>query len=223
MAEHKVKILAIENVTHDVKSLRLEKPKGYSFIPGQATDVAINKPGLTDQKRSFTFTSLNKWDYLEFTIKIYNDHNGVTKEIGKLKPGEELIIDDPWGAISYKGEGIFIAGGAGVTPFIAILRELDSKNQIGNNKLIFANKTEADIIRKDEFEKMLNKNFINILSHQKSDKYHFGFITEEFLKSVFINLNRYFYLCGPDPMIESVEKILMDLNVDKSYIVKEIF
>lgn len=223
MAEHKVKILAIENVTHDVKSLRLEKPKGYSFIPGQATDVAINKPGLTDQKRSFTFTSLNKWDYLEFTIKIYNDHNGVTKEIGKLKPGEELIIDDPWGAISYKGEGIFIAGGAGVTPFIAILRELDTKNQIGNNKLIFANKTEADIIRKDEFEKMLNKNFINILSHQKSDKYHFGFITEEFLKSVFKNLNQYFYLCGPDPMIESVEKILMDFNVDKSYIVKEKF
>ncbi len=223
MAEHKVKILAIENVTHDVKSLRLEKPNGYGFTPGQATDVAINKPGLTDQKRSFTFTSLNKWDYLEFTIKIYNDHNGVTKEIGKLKPGEELIIDDPWGAISYKGEGIFIAGGAGVTPFIAILRELDTKNQIGNNKLIFANKTEADIIRKDEFEKMLNKNFINILSHQKSDKYHFGFITEEFLKSVFKNLNQYFYLCGPDPMIESVEKILMDFNVDKSYIVKEKF
>lgn len=223
MAEHKLKILDIKNVTQDVKSLKVEKPKGYSFIPGQATDVAINKPNLADQKRSFTFTSLNEWDYLEFTIKIYNDHNGVTKEIGKLKPGDELIIDDPWGAISYKGEGIFIAGGAGVTPFIAILRELNSKNQIGNNKLIFANKTEADIIHKDEFAKMLGKNFINILSHQKSDKYHYGFITKEILQSVLKKLNQYFYLCGPDPMIESAEKILIDLNVDKSYIVKEKF
>ncbi|MFA3781481.1 FAD-binding oxidoreductase [Melioribacteraceae bacterium 4301-Me] len=223
MAEHKLKILDTKNLTHDVKSLKVEKPKGYSFIPGQATDVAINKPKLAEQKRSFTFTSLNEWDYLEFTIKIYNDHNGVTKEIGKLKPGDELIIDDPWGAISYKGEGYFIAGGAGVTPFIAILRELNSKNQLGNNKLIFANKTEADIIHKDEFEKMLGKNFINILSHQKSDKYHYGFITEEFLKSVVNDFNKMFYLCGPPPMMNALEKIFDNLGIPDNQIIKEEF
>lgn len=223
MSEYKVKILDIKNITHDVKAIKTEKPDGFTFTPGQATDVEINKPGLKDQKRSFTFTSLNEWDYLEFTIKIYNDHDGVTKEIGKLKPGDELIIDDPWGAISYKGEGIFIAGGAGVTPFIAILRELNSKNLIGNNKLIFANKTEADIIRKDEFEKMLGKNFINILSHQKTDYYHYGFITKEFLESVVTDFNKKFYLCGPPPMMNAIEKIFNELNIPESQIVKEIF
>lgn len=223
MAEHKVKILAIESVTHNVKSLKVEKPKGYSFIPGQATDVAINKPDLADQKRSFTFTALNDWDYLEFTIKIYNDHNGVTKEIGKLKRGDELIIDDPWGAINYKGEGTFIAGGAGVTPFIAILRDLKNKNELKSNKLIFANKTSKDIILKNEFERLLGNNFINILSDEKTDQYKFGFITKEFLQSVLNNLNQFFYLCGPDPMIELVEKILGELNVDKNSIVKEKF
>jgi predicted ferric reductase len=45
---------------------------------------------------------------------------------GKLKHGDELIIRDVWGAIEYKGEGVFIAGGAGVTPFIAILRQLQA-------------------------------------------------------------------------------------------------
>lgn len=223
MAEHKVKILAIESVTHNVKSLKVEKPKGYSFIPGQATDVAINKPDLADQKRSFTFTALNDWDHLEFTIKIYNDHNGVTKEIGKLKRGDELIIDDPWGAINYKGEGTFIAGGAGVTPFIAILRDLKNKNELKSNKLIFANKTSKDIILKNEFERLLGNNFINILSDEKTDQYKFGFITKEFLQSVLNNLNQFFYLCGPDPMIELVEKILGELNVDKNSIVKEKF
>lgn len=223
MAEHKVKILAIESVTHNVKSLKVEKPKGYSFIPGQATDVAINKPDLADQKRSFTFTALNDWDHLEFTIKIYNDHNGVTKEIGKLKRGDELIIDDPWGAINYKGEGTFIAGGAGVTPFIAILRDLKNKNELKSNKLIFANKTSKDIILKNEFERLLGNNFINILSGEKTDQYKFGFITKEFLQSVLNNLNQFFYLCGPDPMIELVEKILGELNVDKNSIVKEKF
>jgi len=41
-----------------------------------------------------------------------------------LKEGEELIIRDVWGAIAYKGEGYFIGGGAGITPFVAILRQL---------------------------------------------------------------------------------------------------
>jgi len=223
MQDYKVKILDIKNATPDVKSLKIEKPAGYSFIPGQAADVAINKPNLISQKRSFTFTSLNNWDYLEFTIKIYNDHNGVTKEIGNLKVGEELIIGEPWGAICYKGDGIFIAGGAGVTPFIAILRELNSKNKIGNNKLIFANKTEDDIILKDEFEKILGNNFINILSHDKSGKYHYGFITEDFLKSTVNDFNTMFYFCCPPPMMNSLENIFHNHNIHSQQIVKEEF
>jgi predicted ferric reductase len=47
------------------------------------------------------------------------------KRIRKLKHGDELIIRDVWGAIEYKGEGVFIAGGAGVTPFIAILHDYE--------------------------------------------------------------------------------------------------
>jgi ferredoxin-NADP reductase len=223
MSDHKVKILEIENVTHDVKLLKLEKPEGFSFTPGQAADVAINKPGYIEQKRSFTFTGLNEWDYLEFTIKIYHDHNGVTKEIDKLKTGDELIISEPWGAIEYKGEGTFIAGGAGVTPFIAILRDLKSKNKIDNNKLIFANKTKDDIIHKTEFEDLLGNNFINILSDEKVDGYANGFITEEFLKSSVDDFSKTFYLCGPPPMMDALEKQLANLNVDKEAVVKEEF
>ncbi|MBU2492352.1 MAG: flavodoxin reductase [Bacteroidetes bacterium] len=223
MSDYKVKILEITNVTHDVRILKLEKPKGFSFTPGQAADVAINKPDYVEQKRPFTFTGLNDWDYLEFIIKIYNDHNGVTKEIGNLKAGDELIISDPWGSIQYKGEGIFIAGGAGVTPFIAIIRNLNSENKIGNNKLIFGNKMESDIILKDEFEKMLNKNFRNILSDEKVEGYANGFITEEFLKSFVDDFNKTFYICGPPSMMEALEKQLANLKVDASAIVKEEF
>jgi ferredoxin-NADP reductase len=50
------------------------------------------------------------------------------------------------GAIEYKGEGVFIAGGAGVTPFIAILRQLQAENKTTTN--YFTNKTANDIILK---------------------------------------------------------------------------
>jgi ferredoxin-NADP reductase len=50
-----VRLLDIQAVTHDVKCFRMEKPPGYNFVPGQATDVAINQPGWESEKRPFYF------------------------------------------------------------------------------------------------------------------------------------------------------------------------
>jgi len=221
MEEHIVKILNIEEVTHDVKSFKVEKPEGYSFVPGQATDVSVNAPGLRNEKRPFTFTGLNSAGYLEFTIKIYSERNGITNEIGKLKPGSELIIRDVWGDISYKGEGVFIAGGAGITPFISIFRELHFRKKIGTNMLVFANKTKDDIILESEFKWLLGDLFINILSDDMSEGYNHGFITEEFLKNNIPALYNNYYLCGPPPMIVNMLRQLSNLGVSKDIIIME--
>lgn len=223
MEQNLVKVKSIEKVTHDVLKIIIEKPQQYIFHPGQATDIAINKEGWQKELRSFTFTSLPDDDYLEFNIKTYPSHKGVTNELLRLKSNDELIIGDPWGTIGYKGEGIFIAGGAGVTPFISIFRYLHSKNEIGNSKLIFANKTKSDIILEQEFGKLLGKNFINVLSEEKVDGYEHGYITEYLLKQSLTKKGTMIYLCGPDPMMEAVEKQLANLGVDSEAIVKEKF
>jgi ferredoxin-NADP reductase len=222
MEEYIVKILSIDQVTHDVKRFRIEKPDGYSFIPGQATEVSVNTPELRNEKRPFTFTCLNGAPYLEFTIKIYPAHNGITNELGKLNPGAELIIRDVWGAISYKGKGVFIAGGAGITPFISIFRDLRIRNEIPGNILIFANKTKADIILESELSEMLGDAFINILSDEKVDKYFHGMISEDFLKVHLGDPDRIFYVCGPPPMMDAVLKILANLGVEKNSITLEL-
>jgi len=221
MEEYIVKILSIEPVTHDVKRFRFEKPEGYSFKPGQATDVSINTPALKNEKRPFTFTCLNSADYLEFTIKIYSDHNGVTNELGKLKPGAELIIRDVWGDIAYKGKGVFIAGGAGITPFISILRDLEQTHLAGENILIFANKAKKDIILEKELSHLLGKSFVNILSGEKSAGYSYGFITEKFLGTNIPPNTKNFYLCGPPPMMDTIIKQLSDLGISESLITME--
>ena len=221
--EHIVKILKTEYVTHNVKRFTLSKPDSYKFKPGQATDIVINLPEWKEERRPFTFTSLNEWNHLEFTIKIYSDHNGVTNKLGTLLAGDELILHDIWGAIHYKGEGIFIAGGAGVTPFIAIFRQLQEDRKLGNNKLIFSNRTVKDIILKDEFEKMLGENFINTITGEKTEKYDNRKIDESYLKEKIKDLSQYFYICGPDAMIENVKDILLHLGADENKIVIEQF
>jgi ferredoxin-NADP reductase len=220
--EEIVRILNTEYVTHDVRRFQVEKPAGYIFIPGQATEVSVNTPQFKDEKRPFTFTGLNNEPFLEFTIKIYTGHNGVTKELGALKKGDELIIRDVWGAISYKGPGIFIAGGAGITPFISIFRDLGTKNEVAGNKLIFGNKTKADIILESEFRKLLGSSFINILSEEITPEYSYGFIDEEFLRANISGPDQNFYLCGPPPMVDSVTKYLKDIGIEEKSITLEL-
>jgi len=221
MENHLVKIKSIKHITPDVLQIVTEKPQKYMFIPGQATEIAINKPDWKDKKRPFTFTSLPVDDFLQFTIKTYPSHKGVTNELLQAKKDDELILHDVFGAIEYKGEGVFIAGGAGVTPFICIFRYLQSKNEIGNNKLIFANKTIDDIILADEFKKLLGKNFINILSDEIVAGYAHGQITEGFLKAHINDATKNVYICGPVPMIDAVEKQLSNLGIGKNAIIKE--
>lgn len=214
-------IVDIKQVTHDVKCFRFKKPEGYYFAPGQATDVSINKPGFEEEKRPFTFTCLNEESYLEFTIKRYSDHHGVTEKLHQLAIGDELIIDDPWGAIEYKGEGYFIAGGAGITPFIAILRALHKENKLKGNKLFFSNKTSADIIYENELKNMLGQNAVFIITKEKKDGYINGYINEEFLRKNIPDFSKHFYVCGPDKMTSDIIKTLEDAGAKTDTVVFE--
>ncbi|HEY6913034.1 MAG TPA: FAD-binding oxidoreductase [Paludibacter sp.] len=218
-----VKIISLEHLTHDVVRLVVEKPGTISYLPGQAVDLSINQPGWEKEKRPFTFTSLPEDDHLEFSIKTYPARQGVTNKLLSLHAGDELFIYKPFGDITYKGEGVFIAGGAGVTPFIAIFKQLERNNQVGTNKLIFANKTKADIILEERFHTLLGNKFINILSDEEIDGYEHGYISAELIKKHMDGQSNYFYLCGPPPMMTAVEKHLSSLGITDSFIVKEAF
>ncbi|HQV52469.1 MAG: flavodoxin reductase [Flavobacteriales bacterium] len=223
MKMQNVKIKTIAHATHDVLRIVTEKPDGFDFVPGQATELFVDKNDWRKEGRPFTFTCLPNDHDLEFIIKTYPEHNGVTNELLKLKVGDGLIVNDVFGDIAYKGEGVFIAGGAGVTPFISILRDLQAKCELGSNKLIFANRTRKDIILEGELSQLLGKNFINILSDEEADGYAHGRITEDFIKKNHPQLNGYFYVCGPPPMMDAVVAQLTHLNVPKSSIVMEAF
>lgn len=216
-----IKILSIEYITRDVLQILTERPPSLEFTPGQAADISINKNGWKEEIRPFTFTSLPEEKFLQFTIKTYPERKGVTNELRGLKRNEEFILHGVFGAITYKGEGVFIAGGAGATPFISIFRYLKSDNAIGNNKLIFANKTRDDIILRYEFEHLLGRNFINILSGEETSQFYYGNINEDFLRTQLAGSGKYVYLCGPPPMMDAVEKILFRLKIDESSIIKE--
>jgi len=217
----KIKVTEVNQVTHDTYMFKTTKPEGYEFEPGQATELSLLREGWEEEKRPFTFTSLPNQDFLEFVIKTYPSHDGVTEQLSDVKVRDEFEIGEAWGAINYKGEGTFLAGGAGVTPFISILRDLKQKGKVGNNQLIFANKTEKDIILHDELKDILNGNLINILSDEEKQEYHHGLIDKEFIQEHVDDFDKKFYVCGPPEFNDKMNKDLKELGANPDSLVFE--
>ncbi|TMV75731.1 flavodoxin reductase, partial [Thioclava sp. BHET1] len=140
--DDRISLKARNRVTHDTNHYVFTRPKGLDFTPGQATALTLLRAGWEEEDRPFTFTSQPEDEDLEFIIKSYPDHDGVTARLPQLEIGEEVAIEDPFGAISDRGgKACFLAAGAGITPFIPILRARARKGAIAGTTLIFSNKT----------------------------------------------------------------------------------
>ena len=220
--EYRTTIRDIEQLTPDVRRYRCDKPDGYEFQPGQATELHLDRDGWRDETRPFTFTSLPAADHLEFTIKSYPDHHGVTERIGQLEPGDDIVIGDAWGAITDQGPGTFVAGGAGVTPFIAILRKRHGEQALDGCHLIFSNATEDDIILRDEFQAMGGLRTTFIVTDQPDSPLAADRLDEASLRQLTDgDTSQRFYVCGPPAMVDDVTKALRSLGAEPDGITLE--
>lgn len=212
MAEHIVKILGTEFITPDVKRFTVEKPTGFRFTPGQGTNVSINTPDLVGLLRPFTFTSLPTARRLEFIIKIYNDHEGITKKLGLLHAGAELVLHNVFGAIQYAGPGFFFSGGTGVTPFVAILRDLHHKGDLKGNTLLCSYRSAGDVILDGEFTKMLGKNFLKVFTRQNVIGFRERRLDRDMLITLVQDFDQRFYVCGPEDFVSNINDLLLSLG-----------
>lgn len=215
---HKVEILQKEWLTHNVMQLKLERPEGFDYKAGMAIEATLDETGFKDKWSPFTITSLPTQDELEFTIKVYPEHKGLTFALSKLNEGESILITDPFDTFKNKGPAIFIAGGTGITPFIALLRQLEVDDEIDGSQLFFANKKERDIFMADEFTQMLGKNFVNVLSEEDKKPYLHGMIDKDFLKKHIDNFDQPFYLCGPPGFSDDIGRYLKELGAGEDLV-----
>ena len=208
----RLKIISSHYITHDVKRFVLEKPEGFEYTPGQSARISIDLPGWEDMIRAYTFTSLQHWDYLEFIVKIYEDSKGLTSQLAKLNAGAELLLHNVFGTIKYKGPGLFIAGGTGITPFIAIFRALFESENMRKVALLYSNKTTEDIILHDELTTMLGPAYKNVFTREGVIGFRERRIDRKFLIENIGDFNFRFYVCGPKQFTEEICEALVSLG-----------
>ncbi len=218
---YSVRLLMSQFVTHDVKRFIVSKPEGFSFVPGQGVELAIDRPGLSKEGRPFTPTGLAADGVLEFTIKAYPSHAGVTQALHQLAPGADLRMTEPFGTIRYQGPGVFIAGGAGITPFLAILRDLARRGEAGGQTLIFSNKTPRDVICEKELRHVLGDRCVLTCTGVAVPGYEHRRVDRAFLEEKIADFTQRFYVCGPPPFMDAVNGALAELGVRAESLVFE--
>ncbi len=219
-----VKLLMSNAITHDTRRFVFEKPPGFDFEPGQGVELSINEPQWRDKGRPFTPTSGADDGVLEFMVKRYPGDESVTERLHALNPGDEVEVDGPFGKIAYQGPGVFIAAGAGITPFIAIFRQLAAHDPqaLEQQRLIFSNHYRRDLICGEELMAYLANRAFFTFTRESGDKDTLDErIDLPLIQRVADSRDQEFYLCGPDAFVKELKKGLIEWGVEEGRIVHE--
>jgi propane monooxygenase reductase subunit len=217
-------VTAVEELTHDIRRLVLELPQELEFHPGQYVDISI--PG-TEDHRSFSMANLpSDKGRLEFMIKLYPDgrFSGLLGS-GEICPGAELDIQGPYGVFTLRDQSprrlLFIGGGAGMAPILCLLRSLVERGVERPAVYYYGARTEADLFHREELAaleaKLPDFRFVPALSEGEWDG-ETGLITDVVarLEDGFDEVDA--YVCGPPPMVEAAQGLLMAKGVPESRI-----
>ncbi|XP_033116914.1 cytochrome b5 reductase 4-like [Anneissia japonica] len=221
----------VDEVTHDTKLLTFELPEGswmhppigyHVYLKANVNGSTVNRPytvvlpTIEDQSKTCTLIHL--------MIKVYKD-GLMTPTIGALKEGDCIEISDFEGSFSEPRlqscqELVLLAAGSGFTPMVRLINHSLIFPSTRKIKLFFFNKTQEDILWKQELDSLMKiherLNVTNVLSEAcDSWKGLTGRIRSEIMEEHLkdpqgITKNRLICICGPTPFTRTALTVVKD-------------
>ena len=161
LRDHLYRVLEVKQEAPKVWTIKFAPPPGerrFDFLPGQFQFVTLFRGGgLPVEEHHFTIASSpTETGFHASTIKESGDF---TASIGRTRPGDTAAIQAPFGRFSYvfypeARDLVFIAGGIGITPLMSNLRHMRDTQADRRVLLLYANRTESDIVFREELARM---------------------------------------------------------------------
>lgn len=238
LRDHLYRVLEVKQEAPKVWTIKFAPPAGerrFEFLPGQFQFVTLLRGGgLPEEEHHFTISSSpSETGYHTSTIKESGDF---TATIGQTKEGDTAAIQAPFGRFSYvlypkARDLVLIAGGIGITPLMSNLRHMRDSRADRRVLLLYANRTENDIVFREELAQMEGGSrpelkVVHILSRPGEswqgetghlDREKLGRLGGDHLAA------STFFLCCPPPMLQGLLQNLRDLGVAEARIHFEYF
>ena len=218
-------IQAIHDLSHDTKSFLLRAENPFTFKTGQF--IMVNVPfKKTYVRRAYSLASMPDSGRIELCLD-YVKGGKASEYFFNLKVGEKLLIDGPYGVFTLKEsdkEKFFICTGTGVAPFRAMIQQLAEQKAKENFTLIFGERTEEELLYRNEFESLAKKNsrfkyIVTLSRSHESWKGELGYVQHVMKKH--IHADGEFYVCGLKQMVDDVKNELLGMGVQLENIFTE--
>jgi glycine betaine catabolism B len=211
----------------DTKTIRLKWPENYSIDFKTGQFITLFWPDTPNYKRAYSLSScaLDRGFY-EVTVK--RDGKMGTRIVDWAKVGDIMGVIAPTGnflpVFEPEKHLICIAGGSGVTPFRAFVREATRRQLKTEITVLYSVRTTNDIIFNDEFRQLEQENpnfnfYVTCTRLVPEDPWsgRRGRINADWIKEHIHDLpNTFFYACGPNELVEATEALVRhELQVPK--------
>jgi len=218
--------------THDVRTFRLRPVDGgplpFEYQPGQYLNLALTIDGRR-VPRSYTIASTpSRPGYVEITVKRKAGGYGSHAVHDQFVEGAKVQVGAPAGKFVFTGSAddarrvLLLAGGVGITPLMAITRFLTDRAWTGDLHLVNSVRSPDDIIFERELADLAAEHpNLHVLHVPASTD---GHITAEVLRRAVPDLAGVpVFLCGPEPMMDAMQTLLVGLGVPEALIHTEAF
>lgn len=197
--------------------------RGIEHKAGQFAFVTLIGANIPQQTHPFTIASGQSENNLRFTIKNLGDF---TAQLGSLKAGDVAFVEGPYGTFNYHAVGrkkqVWIAGGIGITPFLAMARSLAKSD--GVDAHLFYSVAEAkQAYHADELAKLAKESggHFSFTLHDSSKQ---GLLDAELISKQLADVRgREVMICGPGGMMKALRQQFTQQGVEKNHIQSEEF
>ena len=211
-------VSAVQQVSTSTAILQVQLDQPLDFLPGQYARLSV--PG-TDSWRSYSFAN-RPGNQLQFLVRLLPD--GVMSNYlrERCQVGDEMLMEAPLGAFYLRHVTqplVLVAGGTGLSALLGMLDELAVKGCTQPVHLYYGVRGAEDLCEAARIHayaaKIPNFRYTEVLSDASAEwTGKRGYLTEHFDLAELRDRSADMYVCGPPPMVESIQQWLADQALD---------
>jgi ferredoxin-NADP reductase len=221
----KLTLVAKRPETQDVMSFVFRSDAPLRWQAGQFLHYTVPHPDADDRgtTRYFTIASAPFEKNVMLTTRFASERSSSFKHaLRQLPEGATVEVSEPEGDFVLEHpsrEHVLMAGGIGITPFRAILLDLDHQDLPINATVLYANRT-PDFVYKAEIDRLAARHPHLMIRYLVSP----ARVTEESIRSVAADLAKpTFHVSGPEPFVEALGSMLARLGVPEANVKRDYF
>jgi naphthalene 1,2-dioxygenase ferredoxin reductase component len=224
----KATVVGIDDLTHDIKRVRLSLSKPFNFSPGQYATVQFTPEHI----RPYSMASTANGQEVEFHIRLVPDGRVTSYVAADLKAGDSVRLSGPLGTayLRRKSEDpvLCIAGGTGLAPILSILRGMAETQTNRPVHVYFGVRSEADVYGTHWLEELRERLpglqvHIVLASAEGDVPYRTGMVTDA-VNADWDSLEGWrAYVAGAPAMVDASSALLQQKGVNPNQIYADAF